>query len=321
MANSETLDMRLLSASAWAEDNYYVLIAIGAALLVLAILLAMKETRVLLIAICATIYLWIAFWVSHFICLILQLLFLCTVGWALPKYTRSSVLGHCQQITILPLVNLNPFWWAKVCKKPSNGIPKGSIIMSNHLSYVDSWIVASAIFPVAPRFVAMQSLFKLPLFGIVMHLAGHIPVPFVKKSDGREGLPAGAGEIVKAKARESLEMGFRLVVFPEGGLSRDGTLKDFKIGMFNVAFETGSPIVPVGMWGNSGMFPPGNQFALAHAARMCIAVGDPIEPSQFESPEALRDAVHEAIETLSTGLPNYKANKAATQRIVPAELP
>ncbi|GBG26176.1 1-acyl-sn-glycerol-3-phosphate acyltransferase [Hondaea fermentalgiana] len=305
----EAADARLLSAATWFETNLKLVLSVGVPCLVFVLLFSVRTTRNRILAIFATLYLWIAFWLSHFVCLVLQLCFLCTIGWALPLRIRSGILGRCHQITILFLMTLNPFWWVRVCRRPKGGIPKGCIIMPNHLSYVDSWIVASAVFPVAPKFIAMEKLFKMPLLGSVMHLAGHIPVPFAKKPDGTIGIKEGAGAIIKESARAYLELGFRLVVFPEGSLSRDGELKEFKIGMFQVAFDAGRPIVPIGMWGNAAMFPPGDQYAMAHAARVNLAIGDPIQSTDFGSAEEFRDAVKEAVRALRDGLPNHDKSK------------
>mmetsp|Transcript_17107 Transcript_17107/g.54393 ORF Transcript_17107/g.54393 Transcript_17107/m.54393 type:complete len:329 (+) Transcript_17107:324-1310(+) len=294
------------------KENPAATAGIAVAALIALVILLVRPVRNGAIKFGATLYLQLSFWGSHTICLILQVLVLIIFSWWLPKRYCTTLFGMCQQITILFIMVLNPFWYVKVHKRSKLGIPKGAVVVCNHLSYVDSWIVASAIFPVPPKFVAMHSLFKMPLFGQVMKLSGHIPVKFQKKEDGRWGV--SNGDEVTARGRQYLEWGNRLVVFPEGSLSRTGELLEFKMGFFRLAHEMNRPVVPVACWGNHKMFPPGNQWALADFARVYCQIGDPVMPSDFETPELLRDYVVNSVKEMKENLPSY--DKAAVARAV-----
>lgn len=65
----------------------------------------------------------------------------------------------------------------------------------------------------------------MPVFGTVMKLSGHIPVYFETREDGTKGVRKGGNEEIMRRAKEALEMGFRVVVFPEGSLSESRHLK------------------------------------------------------------------------------------------------
>lgn len=88
-------------------------------------------------------------------------------------------------------------------------------------------------------FVGKSSLAKIPIFGYIFRRV-HIPV-------NRSNPKSGLGALQKAKDR--LERGRSVLIFPEGGFGRIAppTLAPFKEGAFRLAIETGAPIVPITM--------------------------------------------------------------------------
>src|SRR5919199_6519921 len=101
--------------------------------------------------------------------------------------------------------------------------PDGSyVIAPNHLSYMDTPVVLANI-PVQFRFLAKRGLFKIPLLGTHLARAGHIPVP---REDPRAAVKtmSRAAEIIRTR-------GISMLIFPEGGRSRDGNMRPFKEGV------------------------------------------------------------------------------------------
>lgn len=257
----------------------------------------------------ATLYLWLMFWISHILTLIVQLIFALLFCWVYlcsrPTYFKILALVH--YVGIFPLITLNPFWWVKRVKDTGEGkliLPKGSLIMSNHLSYVDSFILASKTFPKTLTFVAMEKVFKVPILGQVLKLGGHIPVEFYRDEENK--LKVNNREKLIERSKLSLQNGRRLVIFPEGKLSKTGELNPFKIGFFKTAVDTNSPILPTAMWGCHTLFPPGDQYAAAHPGVVEIKFGTLIQPAENESAEELRDRVREAIEKLLSEIPSWQ---------------
>lgn len=139
------------------------------------------------------------------------------------------------------------------------------VFVSNHASYMDT-PVALANIPVEFRFLAKKGLFKIPFLGQHLARAGHIPVP---REDPRAAVKTltRAAEIVR-------ERGVSLLIFPEGGRSRDGQMRDFKEGAAYIAIKAGVPAVPVALIGSRDVLPFGSGKVLPGTVRMRI--GDPI---------------------------------------------
>ncbi len=145
-------------------------------------------------------------------------------------------------------------------------VPSGSYVFaSNHLSYMDT-PVALANIPVEFRFLAKKGLFKIPFLGYHLARAGHIPVP-------RED-PRAAVKTLSIAAQAVRDRGISLLIFPEGGRSKDGQLHEFKEGAAYIAIKAGVPIVPVALVGTQEVLPFGVGTVLP--GKVSMRVGEPI---------------------------------------------
>lgn len=152
--------------------------------------------------------------------------------------------------------------------------PNGSYVFaSNHLSFADTPIMLANI-PCQFRFMAKQSLFKVPFIGYHLRRGGHIPVP---REDARAAIRAiqEAGRIIQ-------ERNICILLFPEGGRT-DGELRPFKEGAALIAITAGVPIVPVAVDGSRQVMPMGSWRMVP--GRVIVRVGDPI-PTTGMNPKA-----------------------------------
>jgi len=160
------------------------------------------------------------------------------------------------------------------------------VFCSNHLSYMDTPVVLSSI-PAEFRFLAKEGLFQIPLLGTHLKQAGHIPVP---REDPRRAVRTmtRAGRIMR-------ERRVSLLIFPEGGRSRDGVLQTFKEGAAYIAIKAQAPLVPVALVGTHTILPFGS--AVFHPGRVRLRVGDPIptEGLTLRDRGALTEAAHQQI--------------------------
>src|SRR3954452_3819453 len=111
------------------------------------------------------------------------------------------------------------------------------ILAANHRSFLDPFVIAC----MARRplyYVAKKELFARPLTAWFLNSLGAFPID-----------RGNADEDAMATAREILERGDRVLIFPEGTRVRPGTLGAPKRGVGRLALETGAPVVPVAVIG------------------------------------------------------------------------
>ena len=111
------------------------------------------------------------------------------------------------------------------------------IIVSNHLSNLDPPIVAS-LAPSAPAFLAKKELFIFPLNLFLLPYGAY---PLDRSRADMKAL---------GWARQQLESGRPVLLFPEGTRSRGQGLLKAKAGAALLAVESGAPVVPVAIAGS-----------------------------------------------------------------------
>ncbi|MBA4175097.1 MAG: glycerol acyltransferase [Leptothrix sp. (in: Bacteria)] len=120
-----------------------------------------------------------------------------------------------------------------------------AILVCNHVSFVDAMLLMAAS-PRPIRFIMDHRIFATPVLGWLFRLGKAIPIA-PQKDD-----PA-AYEQAFAQARQVLAEGELLAIFPEGGITRDGTLGEFKGGVMKILQTHPVPVVPLALqnlWGS-----------------------------------------------------------------------
>jgi 1-acyl-sn-glycerol-3-phosphate acyltransferase len=100
-----------------------------------------------------------------------------------------------------------------------------------------------------------------------------------------------------------LRKGESVFVFPEGTFTRDPGVRQFQLGAFKAAVETGAPIIPVSLRGTREFLPDG--VLLPRPSDVTITLSPPIFPRATSGDAAsgadwhelirLRDSVREAV--------------------------
>jgi 1-acyl-sn-glycerol-3-phosphate acyltransferase len=113
-------------------------------------------------------------------------------------------------------------------------LPEGpKILVANHPTTSDPFFVALAARQPA-NILITEKAFQIPVFGAYLRRLGHIPV-----------IP-GQGRPAFERARQALEAGRTVIMFPEGNLSYDdGSLLQPRSGAARLALLTGAPIIPI----------------------------------------------------------------------------
>jgi len=123
-----------------------------------------------------------------------------------------------------------------------------AVFMPNHQSFLDGPLVFLLV-PRPLRVIVKQSVFRVPVLGQGMRVAGFVPVD-------RKGVRTGRAAIERA-ARAMKRRGHSFLVFPEGTRTRTGRLQEFRRGGFFLAAAAGAPIIPVSIQGTFALMPKG----------------------------------------------------------------
>ncbi len=163
------------------------------------------------------------------------------------------------------------------------------VIASNHLSFMDTPVVLAHI-PVQFRFLAKHGLFKIPLLGTHLARAGHIPV--------FRGNPRQAVKTMSQAAETIQRMGISLLVFPEGGRTRDGALQPFNEGAAYIAIKAKAPLIPVALMGTREILPMNSMQPKPGA--VTLRIGEPIPTAEMtlRDRERLTEMAHSQIAAL-----------------------
>ncbi|MBS7806537.1 MFS transporter [Variovorax sp. PCZ-1] len=170
-----------------------------------------------------------------------------------------------------------------------------AILACNHVSFVDAVLLMAA----SPRpivFVMDHRIFKFPVLGWFFKLAKAIPIaPKSEDPAHYEAAFVAAGKVLKE--------GDMLAIFPEGGITKDGTLQEFKGGIMKILEQAKAngvepPVIPMALtnlWGSffsriekdGAMVRP---FRRGLFNRVGLNVGSPIQ-SENTQVQSLHDSV------------------------------
>jgi 1-acyl-sn-glycerol-3-phosphate acyltransferase len=164
-----------------------------------------------------------------------------------------------------------------VRRMKNSKIPKGPyIIIANHSSYLDIFLMTS-IFTKSPfLFLGKSELLKYPIIGIYFK---YLQIPVFRDSKIK-----AAKSFIQAK--NSVNNGWSLMIFPEGGIHDEilPQLAPFKEGAFKLAKNLMIPIIPVTFTKSYKLFSdPGNFFGGAHPGFVDVYIHDFISVEEIHS--------------------------------------
>jgi 1-acyl-sn-glycerol-3-phosphate acyltransferase len=164
----------------------------------------------------------------------------------------------------------------------------GAVLASNHVSYLDFIFagLAARESKRLVRFMAKEAVFTNPISGPLMRGMGHIPVD------------RDAGVASFRAALKALKDGEVIGVFPEATISRSYTVKEIKPGAIRLAQATGTPLIPVAVWGGQRFFTKDLPRAIARHRAISISVGEPMHPTRGDDADALTKELHARMQDL-----------------------
>lgn len=120
-----------------------------------------------------------------------------------------------------------------------------AMLVCNHVSYMDALIIAGSV-PRPVRFIMLKRIFDIPVLNFIFRTGRAIPIDS-PRSD------AQAYEDALSEIREALETGDLLCIFPEGKLTTDGEIDEFRPGIERILEANPVPVFPLalqGLWGS-----------------------------------------------------------------------
>lgn len=165
-----------------------------------------------------------------------------------------------------------------------------ALVICNHVSYVDALVLSAAI--ARPmRFVMEAAIFKIPFLNWIFTGMKAIPV-----SSARENRQVR--EAAFEAVSDALRAGHVICIFPEGQLTRDGDVGEFRPGILRILAENPVPVIPVGLsglWGSLFSFGArglARILPIRFKSRVDMRIGAPLTPENLTL-EGLRRVVLE----------------------------
>lgn len=179
----------------------------------------------------------------------------------------------------------------RIHKRGNEYIPQtgAAVIISNHVSFVD-WLLISAACRRPVRFVMYAPIFKIPGLNFIFRWVKAIPIDSAKTNPR-------VYHTAFEKIDQALKDGDLVCIFPEGKLTQDGSIDEFKGGIKKIVQDTDIPVIPMaiqGMWGSFFSHKGGKalaKFPRRFFSRVGLNVGSPVRPCTISSLELLRNRV------------------------------
>ena len=125
-----------------------------------------------------------------------------------------------------------------------------------------------------------STIFKIPVLSTVFRGMKAIPVSPAKEDPE---VYERAFQVVAAELRD----GHLVCIFPEGRLTRDGEIGEFRAGMMRILKETPVPVIPLGvsgLWDSmfSRKYATWKRWPRRFLPKITLTIGAPIPPEQAD---------------------------------------
>ena len=218
---------------------------------------------------------------------------------------------------VIPLMNIvGRYRFEHLDRIPATG---AFVLSANHYSNFDPLVTALAVWRSGrvPRFLAKESLFRVPVLGAALRATGQIPVARTGAKRTAESPTAAAS--LSAVERLTDE-GLAVIVYPEGTLTREPDLWPMrgKTGAVRIALEQQVPLIPAATWGAQRILPRYGRFSLVPRKHVIGIVGDPVDLSRWRgvpiTPVVLDEATEAVMAAITELLAGLRGEPAPTGR-------
>ena len=182
------------------------------------------------------------------------------------------------------LARVNP-WRIHISGRENLDSRQVYVVVSNHQSLADIPVISHIALDT--KWLAKASLFRLPLIGWMLRMAGDVPV---ERSDRRKRAQASL------TCARYLRQRCSVVFFPEGTRSADTEVQPFNDGPFRLAIREHVPVLPLVVDGSAAALPRHSLiFGPTQDIQLRILKAVSVDGWAVHQAAALRDAVRQKI--------------------------
>lgn len=168
-------------------------------------------------------------------------------------------------------------------------------MIANHTSHLDAPMIAQSLPRRQSRFLATGV--ANDYFFTVWHKRLFVRWLFNAFPIYREG-SRGSAHLPRALLRS----GVPVLLFPEGGRQKSGTIADFKVGSIKLAVDSSVPIVPTAVVGGYEAMPKGSAWPVPGRPPVHVVFGEPVTARSEETLSELTARVQQLVaELFATG--------------------
>ncbi|WP_165664097.1 MFS transporter [Metapseudomonas otitidis] len=220
---------------------------------------------------------------------IASILFLSVAGLSIPQLflvvSLMNIAVNSYIFKIVPEFSMRFLVWLlghsmyRVHHRGLEAIPEegAALLVCNHVSFVDALLIGGAVRrPV--RFVMYYKIYNLPVLNFIFRTAGTVPI-------------AGRSEDLLVydrafkKIDEYLKAGEVVCIFPEGKLTGDGEMNEFKSGVERILEQNPVPVIPMalqGLWGSFFSRDPNKGFFRRFWSHINLVAGPALAPETVD---------------------------------------
>jgi 1-acyl-sn-glycerol-3-phosphate acyltransferase len=215
---------------------------------------------------------------------------------AKPPRDRFNSTGHAAARFVAQHLVLKPVVWSLVTvevigreklKKTSGAF----VAVANHSSHLDAPLILGALPRKLSRYLAAGA--AADYFFDVWWRRGLTALFFNAFPVDRSG-----NHPRRVSAKELLQRGVPLLVFPEGTRSKDLKLHAFKPGAAGLASSVGVPVVPIALVGAGEAHPRGSSWPKPGRLPVAVIFGDPMRAEPGESAADFMGRIKTVVEGL-----------------------
>lgn len=161
-----------------------------------------------------------------------------------PRDPGRYAVGRWFRRAAVTAVALNPLWRFRWSGVRIHDPRRPYVAVANHESFADIFLISHL--PWEMKWLSKEAVFRLPVMGWMMRMAGDIEVRRSERASRAQALE---------ECRDRLSKRVSVMIMPEGTRSPTGELLPFRDGAFRLAVETGCPVLPIAVAGTRDAMP------------------------------------------------------------------